>query len=66
MGAGKKIKIVGVAEQCIDCEAYLEPNRKMIFEAHRKNPDYKEGVDPLFKMMKSFPQCEQCGYGRFC
>jgi hypothetical protein len=61
-----KIKTIGKAEQCIDCEAYLEPNRKVMFETVRKNPDYKKGSDPLYKMMKSFPQCENCGYDKFC
>ena len=54
-----KMKIVGKAEQCIDCEEYLEPNRKFLFETFRKNPDYKKGIDPLHKMTKFFPQCEK-------
>lgn len=61
----KKLKVVGVAEQCIDCCCYINPNRKIIFESLRSNPDYKEG-EPLFKKWKTFPQCEDCGYNKFC
>tara|TARA_R110000803_G_scaffold58377_5_gene116568 strand:+ start:327 stop:527 length:201 start_codon:yes stop_codon:yes gene_type:complete len=60
----KTFKVTGKATQCIDCESYIDPKNRMIFESFRKNPDYKKGIDPLGKMMNFYSQCEDCGYNK--
>ena len=63
MNKKKKLKTIGIAKQCVDCEAYIDSNTRMTFESYRKNPEYKLDM-PLHELFKPYPQCDRCN-GKF-
>ncbi len=63
-GTKKVLKITGVAKQCIDCDALIDENSKVICESVRRNPDWTEDM-PFFEKYKPFPQCVECGLDKY-
>ena len=56
----KKLKVIGVALTCLDCECYIDPKSKVVFKCIRRNPDYKKG-QPKHNAFINLYNCGCCG-----